>query len=325
MSLAMCAAALPNAAAHTRSVLAPGDYSFSLKHDGAQRTYLVHMPPQAARGAPLAVVLNFHGAGSNARQQEHYTRMDGAADRDGFIAVYPNGSGRLDGHFTWNAGFCCAYAMTHRVDDVGFVMALIDDLAARTPIDRRRVYATGLSNGAMLSYRLAAQAAGAIAAIAPVAGSMVTGDFAPARPIPIMAFNSVDDPLLHYNGGYGRSVSSLFHRKLGNPGVEAGLAKWRKFDGCPAQPQIAPTVDGQAGTNNQGITATRYQWAPCRDGTQIVLWKLTGAGHVWPGGIQAHFERVLGRSTDLIEANELMWQFFSRYRLPRAAPRALAQ
>ena len=305
------------AAAKPHAVLAPGDYSFTLSQPGVERrSYLVHMPQQAAGGAPLAVVLNFHGAGSNAKQEEGFSKMDAAADRDGFIAVYPNGTSRFDSHYTWNAGSCCGYAIMHQIDDVGFVLVLIDDLAARTPIERRRVYATGMSNGAMMSYRLAAQASDHIAAIAPVAGSVVTRDFKPEHPMPIMAFNSVDDPLLHYSGGYGNLVGSLFRRKLGNPGVEEGLAKWREFDGCPVKPQVAPTLTGKPETTNEGITVTRYAWSPCDRQTEIVLWKFTGSGHVWPGGIQNRFVHVLGRSTDLIDANEEMWRFFTKYELP---------
>jgi len=325
MSFAMVVLAWASAIAGTASMegaktlrtLVPGNYSFKLMFGDVDRSYLVHMPPQAAGGVPLPVVLNLHGAGSNARQQEGVSKMDAAADRHGFIAVYPNGTSRLDAHYTWNAGACCGYAIARQVDDVGFVLALLNDLAARTPIERRRVYATGMSNGAMMSYRLAAEASEHIAAIAPVAGSMVSRDFAPSHPMPIMAFNSVDDPLLHYSGGYGRQVHSLFHRNLGNPGVEEGLAKWRKFDGCPEQPQVAPTLSGKPATNNHGITATRYEWGPCQRGVEVVLWKFTGSGHVWPGGIQGRFEWVLGRGTDLVDANEEMWNFFTKYELPQ--------
>ncbi len=324
MSFALLALALPPALAMSadmagakpHAVLAPGDYSFTLSHHGVERSYLVHMPPQAAGGARLPVVLNFHGAGSNGKQQERYSMMDAAANRDGFIAVYPNGSGRFGSHYTWNAGFCCGYAMMHQIDDVGFALAVIDDLKARTPIERRRVYATGMSNGAMMAYRLAALASDHIAAIAPVAGSMVTQTFTPKHPMPIMAFNSVDDPLLHYTGGSGNQVQSLFQRNLGNPGVEEGLAKWRQFDGCPDQPQVAPNLSGKPGTTNEGITVTRYAWAPCNRQTEIVLWKFTGSGHIWPGGIQNRFVHVLGRGTDLIDANEEMWRFFTKFALP---------
>jgi len=272
---------------------------------------------QAKGGVPLAVVLNFHGAGSNGAQQERYSRMDIASDRDGFIAVYPNGSGRFGDHLTWNAGFCCGYAMTHQIDDVGFTLALLDNLAARIPIDSRRVYATGLSNGAMMSYRLAVQASSHIAAIAPVAGTMVTGTFMPKHPMPIMHFHSVDDPFVRYEGGAGTAVAWLFHRSGNNrAGVEEVLSKWAEFDGCPQKPQVGQTLSGQPGTGNQGITVTKYEWSPCNNGTEIVLWKFTGSGHVWPGGIQNRLVNILGRGTDLIDANEEMWRFFSKFVLP---------
>jgi polyhydroxybutyrate depolymerase len=296
--------------------LAPGDYSFSMKFDGVDRGYVVHMPPQAAAGEPLPVVLNFHGAGSNGKQQEHYSKMDAAADRDGFIAVYPNGSSRFGSHYTWNAGFCCLYAMTHRIDDVGFVIALIGDLAARTPIEPRRVYATGISNGAMMCYRLATQASSHIAAIAPVAGTMVTTTFMPDHPMPIMHFHSVDDPYVRYQGGIGNAVASLFGRNAGTVGIEKMLSKWIEYDGCPNEPQVSPTISGKPDTSDAGITVTRYQWSPCRNGTEIVLWKFTGSGHVWPGGIQNRFVHFLGRSTNLIDANEEMWRFFQQFELP---------
>jgi polyhydroxybutyrate depolymerase len=293
--------------------LRPGNYSFKLRYGGLDRTWLVHMPPQAANHAPLAMVLNFHGATSNGKQEEAYSNMDAAADRDGFIAVYPNGTGRFPNHYTWNAGTCCGYAMFRQIDDVGFVKALIDWMAARTPVDRHRVYATGISNGGMISYRLAAQAPDYIAAIAPVAGTMVARDISPGHPMPIMAFNSVDDPILHYGGGYG---SSRYHRDLGNPGVEPGLARWRAANGCPEQPQIGPTISGKDGSGNKGVTVTNYAWGPCHGDTEIVLWKFTGSGHVWPGGIQNRWVTFLGRGTNLIDANEEMWKFFSRYALP---------
>ena len=95
------------------------------------------------------------------------------------------------------------------------------------------------------------------------------------------------------------------------------LEKWREFDGCPEQAQANPTISGKPGTQNQGITVTKYDWSPCNNGTEIVLWKFTGSGHVWPGGIQNRGERIMGRSTDLIDANVEMWRFFSKFELPR--------
>ncbi|HTW87901.1 MAG TPA: PHB depolymerase family esterase [Candidatus Binataceae bacterium] len=290
--------------------LAPGDYSFSIKHSDRERSYLVHLPPQATGRKPLPVVLNFHGATSNGRQQEKYSGMDSAADRFGFIAVYPNGTGRL-GLLTWNAGLCCAYAMFHRVDDVGFVRALVEDLSKRTAIDHTRIYATGISNGAMMSYRLAAEASDLIAAIAPVAGAMVLPDFSPTRPIAIMHIHSVDDPFADYHGGYGRS-GKLGHQ-MGNPDVEKMLARWRAFDKCPDEPRVGPVLKGTPGTSDAGNSATQYVWGPCAERTEIVLWKLTGSGHVWPGAPQVRF---LGRPTSLFDANQEIWDFFTKFSLP---------
>ena len=131
------------------------------------------MPPRAIDRRDLPVIINFHGGGDHGANERKYSLMDRLADRETFIAVYPNGTGRLSARLlTWNAGTCCGYAALNRVDDVGFTRALIGKLAESVSMDRRRIYATGLSNGAMMSYRLAAEAGDLIAAVAPVAGGM---------------------------------------------------------------------------------------------------------------------------------------------------------
>ena len=117
------------------------------------------MPPAGAESGALPVVINFHGGGGNAETQQKYSRMDILAAAEGFLAVYPNGTGRMpDRLLTWNAGTCCAYSVINKIDDVGFTLALLADLDARHPVDRRRVYATGLSNGAMMARRPFARA-----------------------------------------------------------------------------------------------------------------------------------------------------------------------
>jgi polyhydroxybutyrate depolymerase len=297
-----------------QAALAPGDYEFSVRHDGLRRTYLVYVPPQAAANGPLPVVLNFHGGGGNAKTQKWYTRMDETAAREGFIAVYPNGTGGFAGRlFTWNAGTCCGSAAAKRVDDVGFALTLLDDLGRRTPVDQTRVYATGLSNGSMMAYRLAAEASGRIAAVAGVAGAMTARQFKPAHPVPVMHIHSVDDGRALYEGGLGPAFPFTNTRVL-HPPVEAMLEKWLAHDGCPAEADIAATVKGLPGAADAAHTATRYTYAPCRAGTEIVLWKLTGAGHVWPGGQQNFLPLLLGPGTTVIDANHEMWEFFSRFR-----------
>lgn len=297
-----------------QAALAPGDHDFSLKHDGLRRTYLVYMPPQAETGRALPVVLNFHGGGGNARMEKWYTRMDETAAREGFIAVYPNGTGGFAGRLlTWNAGTCCGSAAAKNVDDVGFIVALLGDLAERTPIDRTRIYATGLSNGSMMAYRLAAEASSRIAAVAGVAGAMTLPHFAPERPVPVMHIHSVDDGRALYKGGLGPAFP-LTNTRVLHSSVESMVEKWRVHDGCPAEPRVDERIEGVAGAPDAHHSATRYTFGPCREGSEVVLWKLTGAGHVWPGGQQNYLRLLLGPSTTVIDANREMWQFFSRFR-----------
>jgi polyhydroxybutyrate depolymerase len=291
--------------------LGPGSHRVDIQYDGRGRSYIVHAPPQASSAIALPVILNFHGAGSNAGQQERYSGMDAAADRDGFVAVYPNGTGRGTRALTWNAGGCCAYAARNRIDDVGFTRTLLDDLASRVHIDRTRVYATGISNGGMMAFRLGVEAADRIAAIAPVEGALMVETSGPGRPMPLMLFNSVDDRYVPYGGRFGR-LGRVAH-VTPFPAVDDEIARWRGFDGCPAAAQVGPTLKGAPGSSDVGNSATRYEWGPCGDGSLIVLWKLAGSGHVWPG--TAHPVSWLGRSTTLIDGDERMWQFFRQFAL----------
>ncbi len=308
--LAMLAAASAMAA----GTPAPGDHEFALTVGALKRSYLVHVPPQAGAGKPLPLVLNFHGGGGNAANQKSYSRMDEAADRDGYIAVYPNGTGGIGGRLlTWNAGTCCGSAAVNRVDDVAFVVALLDDLARRIPYDRARVYATGLSNGSMMAYRLAAETPENIAAVAGVAGAMTLQRFSPTKPVPVMHIHSVDDQRALYGGGLGPAFPLTNTRVFHQP-VESMIGKWLAHNGCPAQPQVTGPANGKPGAADAAHTATRYQYGPCRAGTEVVFWKLTGAGHVWPGGQQNYLPLLLGPGTTLIDANKEMWQFFSRFR-----------
>jgi polyhydroxybutyrate depolymerase len=302
------------AADSCRADLAPGDYTFAVTQNGRSRNYIVHSP-QTAPIAAKPVIINMHGGGGNARNQQSYSGMDVLADREGFLVVYPNGTGRFGDYLlTWNAGACCGSAQKDKVDDVGYLRAVVDDLAQRTSIDRNRVYATGLSNGAMMAYRLAAEAPDVVAAIAPVAGAMVLPSFNPKRPVPIMHIHSVDDPRALFAGGLGPAFP-LTNIRVQHPAVEEVIGRWIEFDGCAKPPRVDPPLQGKGKTAQH--TATRVTYAPCKEGVAVVLWKLTGSGHVWPGGRLDYLPRVLGPGTDVIDANEQMWKFLSRFRLAR--------
>jgi polyhydroxybutyrate depolymerase len=145
----------------------------------ARRSYLVHVPPRYNSATPTPVVLASHGGGANADNMVVFSGLNEKADHAGFIVVYPVGSGRLPRLLTFNAGDCCGHAVAGNVDEVAFILVLLDDLAEVVNVDQRRVFATGISNGAMMTYRLAPELSDRIAAIAPISGPMGTKECHP--------------------------------------------------------------------------------------------------------------------------------------------------
>jgi polyhydroxybutyrate depolymerase len=297
--------------------LGAGDHDRSLVFGGATRTYVVHVPPRVSEGRPLPVVLAFHGGGGNASGFKAYAGLDALADREGFVVVYPDGSGRFGRRLlTWNAGGCCGYAAAQNVDDVGFVLAALRDVARNVTVDPARVYATGHSNGAMMAYRLAIDASDRIAAIAPVAGAMQAPGFPPPRPVPVLHIHSVDDPRALYGGGLGPPFPGTQNR-VTHRAVEPELHKWVAHDRCPGEPR---TVE-QRTTPSRGApdhTATLLVWGPCAGGGEVQLWKLTGAGHGWPGAHGPLPEKIMGPETVTIDAALEVWRFVTRFRRPDA-------
>ncbi|MGZ8486369.1 MAG: alpha/beta hydrolase family esterase [Candidatus Binatia bacterium] len=248
--------------------LSPGDHTATLQFAGRERSAIVHVPRRAAERQVLPVVLNFHGGGGHGANQQEYSLLDAVAESENFITVYPNGTGRLPGRLlTWNGGTCCAYSMLNKIDDVGFVRALIHELAEKFPVDRRRVYATGMSNGGMMAHRLAVEASDVIAAVAPVAGGLVLPAIKSDRAVPVMHIHSVDDPRAPYTGGLGppfpMTKSQVFH-----PNVDAMIKRWVEQHRCAAEPTVA---DRRVDRSARGHRATKYVFANCRDGAEVAL------------------------------------------------------
>ncbi len=297
--------------------LEPGDHELALQHGGRARRALVHVPPTHP-GQRLPVMLAFHGGGGEAAGFQADAGLDAVADREGFIVVYPFGTGPLPRRLlTFNAGACCGYASDERVDDVGFAIALLDELAHRAAIDPRRIYATGHSNGAMMAYRLANDRADRVAAIAPVAGALQVAQFTPSRAVAVLHIHSADDPRALYEGGLGPPFP-MTDRRVQHRSVGEAIERWRRRNGCPAQPRVEETRAGKAGTPDEGQTATKLVYSPCTSGADLAHWKLTGVGHGWPGdGATRSREALVGPSTTLVNAAEEAWRFVARYSLPR--------
>jgi len=275
----------------------PGDYRFTFVHDGLARDYLVHVPRsyRSDRASPMLIAL--HGGGGDADYQadDAKYRLISKSEEAGFIAVFPNGYSRFKSGIlaTWNAGGCCAGAVKNNVDDVGFIREVIRRVERQASIDPRRVFATGMSNGAMMSWRLACEAP-EIRAIAPVEGTDNTAHCNPARPVPVIQFHAVNDEMVPFNGGVG--LSSL--TKLNFTSVPATIAKWVRIN--RAQPQ-ARRVLNVAGAYCDLHPATR-------GGAPVELCVTETGGHSWPGGGTQQGRK---QPSMAISANDLMWQFFS--------------
>jgi len=268
--------------------------------DGHERSYLIHLPPNLDPQKQAPVVLLFHGAGASASLMVPFTGMTSKADEAGFIAVYPNSSG-IGPFLAFNAGDLVG-KLAGSVDDVKFVACLLDDLGNVANVDRRRVFATGMSNGGSMCYRLAAELSDQIAAIAPVAGTMAIDDARPHRPVSVLHFHGRADRVVPYYGHRRRAGKLLNYRS-----VEETIQLWCDINGCPTTPSVVefPRRDG-AGTVVKQVT-----YGPGKEGSEVVLVVIEGGGHTWPG--QRPPIPLIGKSTLDISANDLMWDFFQRH------------
>ena len=296
---------LPASAVAQAEKLGPGDHARRVTVAGRARSYHVHVPRSYDGSKPFPVVLAFHGGGGNAKQMERYSGLSQKADKAGFIAVYPNGTGRFERFLlTWNTGIPAIYATRMKVDDVGFTRALLDDIETCLNVDRRRVYATGISNGAMMAFLLAEQLSDRIAAIAPVAVTMRGPTLPLGRPVPVVYFHGTQDMHAPFEGGIGK------HSRVGFkfPALADTVAAWVKANGCPEKPTVTELPDSA----DDGMRVTREAYGPSAQGAEVVLYRIEGGGHTWPGAARS-LGGMLGPTTRDISANDIMWDFFQRH------------
>lgn len=289
----------------TRRGLSAGDVVVSLESGGRTRSAVVHVPASYDGSRPVPLVLLLHGGGGNGAQAEAAYRMNDVADRNGFIVAYPNGTSRMGNMLTWDAANCCGYAYDEQVDDVTFINALLDELERNYQIDTRRVYATGMSNGGMMTYRLGCRLSDRLAAIAPVAGALNDTDCVPASPLPVIIFHGTDDQHVLYNGGM---APLQFSPRIDQP-VSYAVSFWVARDGCSTTPETETSASGN-------IVKTTYSGGV--DGSEVILYTIVGGGHAWPGGVPPSRPGA-DVPTQEINASELMWEFFARHPRPAAA------
>lgn len=270
----------------------------ALRDAGRERAYLLHRPASLSRSTPAALVVMLHGGFGSARQAQRAYGWDALADREGFVVVYPDGVGR-----SWNAGgICCGPALRQEVDDVGFLDRLLRTVEVAQNIDARRVYLTGMSNGAAMAYRYGCQGAVALAAIGPVAGTL-SMPCRPTRPVSVLAIHGLADEHVPYAGGSGtRGVTKGEWQSV--PGT---LAAYREAGGCQ-----------EPVTRTDGVVQTTS--ALCPSGREVVLIAVTDAAHQWPGSVQR--TGALARlfegdpASMALDATRTLWEFFQRHSAP---------
>jgi len=276
-----------------------------------KRTYYLHVPPKLAKEKPVPLVLMFHGGGGTPFFAERESKFSDLADREGFLVAYPEGVGK-----SWNdgRGIQGIPAQREKVDDVGFIKALLDDVGKDYKVDAKRVYSTGISNGALISYFLGVNLSNRIAAIAPVVGGMpetLVEKFKPEKPVSVIILQGTADPLMPYNGGDITVPPNLKRGKIIS--TEDSVKKWVEHNGCQrdAVKDDVPDKDPK-----DGCTVKRFRYPKGKDGTEVVLYKIEPGGHTWPGGFQYLPEKVIGKLCKDLDGTETIWEFFKKHPKP---------
>jgi len=262
----------------------------TMMYDGVERDYRLYLPSAYDGETTLPLVFNLHGFTSNADQQEFYSSMNSTAEENGFIVCYPNGISAA-----WNVGW--TFGSTE--DDVGFVSVMIDDFIERYAVDPTRVYSCGMSNGGFMSYRLACELNDKIAAIASVTGSIVPEykpNCTPGKAVPLMEIHGTADDVVPYNGSPDVALP-----------IEEVIAFWVDNNACDAAPVVTEIPNSDP---TDGSTAQRYDYSMCAEDTEVVLIKIDGGGHTWPGA-----PITIGSTNQDFIASDVIWEFFNRFSL----------
>jgi polyhydroxybutyrate depolymerase len=294
----------------------PGTYSVTIPCGGFDRTYLVHVPKGFSPEKRLPLVIMLHGGGGTGRGALEETGWDTKADREGFLAAFPDALARdpskrssfVGNPQLWNDGSFRFFPDGSGPDDVAFIAAVIDDLQSRYPVDRKRIYLTGFSNGASMCFLAAASLPTRIAAAAPASGAWWRPQTRLERPVPLCYITGDSDPLNPLAGG---RLTTAAGRQMGlfdtpKPPVLDSVTAWAEAVGCPGEPASTIEKDGV-------ITRT---YGPGRGGAEVLFITVGGMGHNWAGGLSHLPESVVGKRSNKLNATNVIWEFFARHPLP---------
>jgi polyhydroxybutyrate depolymerase len=286
-------------------LVASGSDSFALRFGGSERHYVLHVPRSYDGRTRVPVVMMLHGAGGTAKGAMEETGWTDKADEAGFLTVFPEATSSdrwkpsrfLTNPQVWNDGSGRGHAGLRNIDDVRFVNALIDDLCSRFLVDEKRIFVTGFSNGASMTFRVGAELSGRIAAIAPISGHFWLNISRLDCPVSLIYIIGTEDPLNPLEGGETRTPWGIVEKK---PRVEESVLKWARLLECPTEPKLV--------SDKNGVKVVTY--GPGREGSELFYYTIEGMGHTWPGGKSLLPERLVGRTSSKIRATDVIWDFF---------------
>lgn len=288
--------------------------------NGVTRTFQIHypvpMPVNLKNGLPLVIVL--HGGRSSGEQIAKASRFSAKADKQGFITVYPDGTGKIEGRrLSWNAGDCCDIAMEENASDIAFIEQIIDYMIKFQGANPHHIYLAGLSNGGMLAYRAGAELSNRLAGIGTVEGGMFASQSPPKAPVSILIIHGLKDKTIPFEGGKTKSKLVAPYMKGGATflSTQAAFDFWRTKNGCRGEPA----------TKKQGrVVTTAYH--QCRAHTVTALQIMDNGAHNWPGSPKMVYSEFDDGSNYMgHDATDVLWDFFSQQRnnnIPPQAPNA---
>lgn len=283
-------------------VLSAGEIEGAITVDGVEREYLLYLPDNYGT-KKLPLVIACHGGGGNMKQMRNYVKFEKLGKKENFIVVYPNAVNK-----NWNDGRNDE-KLKEKYDDVKFIDLLLDKLIADYNVDSSRIFSTGISNGGFFSIYLAYKLSNKILAIAPVTANIpadIADEFKTEYPVSLLLINGTDDPLVKYDGGavgygeegFGRGESISTDRTIDI---------WTKNNGCSITPQ---TEDLPNKSISDKCKAEKFTYTGCNGNTEVILIKINGGGHTWPGGAPYLPKLLIGRVCKDFNATEMIWEFF---------------
>lgn len=277
--------------------------SSSIEYQGRERMYITHLPPGYDGSAALPVVFVLHGGGGSASNTINFTEMNLVADTANFIAVFPQGGAQQNNGYSWADGRGTV-ADQMGIDDVGFIRRLSDSLQVELNIDTNRIYATGISNGGFMSQRLACELDDRLAAVASVTATLDTAVFNrcnPETPIGVMLLNGTADPLVPYDGGdMPASPGTIVH-------TDSLIHFWARQNDCST---AGDSINFPNIVTRDASTVTGFPFAACACDVRVLLYRIYGGGHTWPGVERPLYELIAGETNEDIHGSVEIWRFF---------------